>query len=178
MKKILFLFIFLGVQSFVQAQFNVGGNAILQFPQGHFKNISTLSYGGSVSFGYSFAQRLELSLVYTGYGYKGGLSQGFSLNSKTVEAKFFFLNGNTRPYIGCGVGRFTETFDNIGMFPKQIENKWGLEPKAGVLMDSKMLRNLFVDASLSWFRDDFSERDLNAFNLAVGLKYMLDFKKN
>ena len=101
---------------------------------------------------------------------------GFSLNSKTAEAKFFFLNGNTRPYIGCGVGLFTEIFDS-SPFPKQIENSWVLEPKIGVLLDSKVLKNLFVDASVSYLRDDLTHRGPNAFNLAIGLKYLIDRRK-
>lgn len=177
MKKVLFLFAFLGIQSFVQAQLNIGGNAILQLPQGQFKNISKFGYGGSASIGYTFAQRVDLSIVYTSYGYTGALGQDFRLNSKTVEAKFFFLNGNTRPYIGCGVGRFTEVF-NMDPFPRREENRWGLEPKAGVLTESKMIKNLFIDASASWLRDDLTKLGPKALNLAIGLKYMIDFKKN
>lgn len=175
MKKFLFLLVFLCVQIFVHAQFNVGGNAILQIPQGDFKNFSKLHYGGSVSVGYTFDQRIDLSFVYTRYGYT--ISRDFyNLDSKTAEAKFFFLKGITRPYIGCGVGLITEIFE-LEPFPRQIENSWGVEPKIGVLFDSKTLRNLFVDTSLSWLRDDLTGRGPNAINLSVGLKYMIDFRK-
>lgn len=175
MKKILFLSAFLCVQIFVHAQFNVGGNAILQFPQGDFKNISKFGYGGNASVGYTFDQRIDLSFVYTNYWYGESIGE-FNLNSKTVEAKFFFLNGITRPYIGCGVGLFTEIFEG-DPFPRQIENNWGVEPKIGALFDSKVLKKLFIDASLSWLRDDLTGRGPNAINLSVGLKYMIDFKK-
>ena len=93
MKKILFLFAFFSVQCLVYAQFNVGVNAILQFPLADFRQMSTFSLGGSASVGYTFAQKIDLSLVYTSYGYSGPIND-FSLNSKTVESKFFFLNGN------------------------------------------------------------------------------------
>jgi outer membrane protein W len=147
MKKIFCLFVFLCIQSIGHSQFNVGANAILQLPQGHFKNISKLGYGGSASIGYTFAQRVDLSFVYTRYEYTSS-ADFFKLNSKTVEAKFFFLNGNTRPYIGCGVGLFSETFVS-DTFPRQTENNWGFEPKAGILLDSKLMKDLFVDGSIS-----------------------------
>ena len=174
MKKILFLLAFLCVQTFSQAQFNVGANGILQFLQGDFKQETPLAYGGSVSVGYTFDQRVDLSLVYTTYMYNS--RQEFGLNSKTVEAKFFFLKENTRPYIGCGVGLFSKSI-TTGNLPVYKENVWGFEPKAGVLLDSKILKNLFVDTSVSFMYANTKFNSPKAFNLAAGLKYMIDWKK-
>ncbi len=176
MKKILFLLFFLFVQIFVHAQFNIGGNAILQLPQGDFKNISKLGYGGSASVGYTFAKRFDLSFVYTRYGYSGSIDF-FKLNSKTAEVKFFFLTGRARPYIGCGVGIFTEFFEYLS-FPRQTDNRWGIDPKIGVLLDTRILKNLFINASISYLRDDLTHRGPNALDMTVGLQYMFDFKGN
>lgn len=174
MKKTLFLFTLLSFHTIVLAQFNVGINAIFQLPQGNFKNISKLGYGGCAAVGYTFDQRIELSFVYTRYGYPGS-SDFLKLNSKTVEAKFFFLSGNSRPYIGCGVGLFTEKFD-WKPNPTIIKSNWGFEPKTGVLLNSKLLKNLFVDASVSWLRDNLTHRGPNAINFSAGLKYMINLK--
>jgi len=173
MKKILLLFAFLWVQTFVHAQFNVGANAIVQFPQGDFKFSSLVSYGGSASVGYTFDQRVDLSFVYTAYFYD---MHNFDINSKMVEAKFFFFNGNARPYIGCGVGIFSKTIP-FRYAPQERENVWGYEPKVGILLDSKMLRNLFIDASVTYFKANTKFNDPQAFNVAVGLKYMMDWEK-
>ncbi|MDP3431815.1 MAG: OmpW family outer membrane protein [Bacteroidota bacterium] len=174
MKKILFLLAFLCVQTFSQAQFNVGANGILQFLQGDFKQETSLAYGGSVSVGYTFDQRVDLSLVYTTYMYNS--RQEFGLNSKTAEAKFFFFKESTRPYIGCGVGIYSKSITSDDL-PKYIENVWGFEPKAGVLLDSKILKNLFVDASVSYMYANTKFNSPKAFNLSAGLKYMIDFQK-
>lgn len=174
MKKILLLFAFFCTQTIVHAQFNVGGNAILQLPQGNFKQATSLAYGVNASLGYTFDQRVDLSIAYSTYLYNS--NPEFGLNSKTVEIKFFFLNGNSRPYIGCGVGKFSKTITS-SILPKYIENVWGFEPKAGILLDSKMLRNLFVDASVSYLNAKTKFNAPKAFNLSVGLKYMIEFEK-
>jgi len=175
MKKILFLLVFLCIQSIGYTQLNFGANGILHFPVADFKLESNLVIGGTASVGYTFDKRLDLSVVYTFYNYSRG--SAFGLNSKTVEAKFFFLNGDTRPYIGCGVGSFRKSITS-SLLPKYVEDVWGYEPKAGVLFDSKNLRNLFIDASLSFMYAKTKFNAPKAFNLAVGLKYMIDFKKN
>ena len=174
MRKIVLLLAFLGAQTFVHAQFNVGANAILQLHQGDFKQATSLAYGGNASLGYTFDQMVDLSLVYSTYWYNS--NPEFGLNSKTVEIKFFFLNWSSRPYIGCGVGKFSKTITS-SILPKYIENVWGFEPKAGILLDSKMLRNLFVDASVSYLNAKTKFNAPKAFNIAVGLKYIIDFRK-
>lgn len=172
MKKLIFLLIFLSFQSVVQAQFSVGINAIAQFPHGYYKNISDFGYGASASVGYSLTQRIDLSLIYSIYDYTGPIN-AFKLNSKTAEVRFFLLNGNTRPYLGCGVGIFSETF-NSPPIPKQTENKWGVEPKAGIQLKSGIVKNLYIDTYASWLRADLKQRGPNAINLSGGLKYFID----
>ena len=58
-----------------------------------------------------------------------------------------------------------------------IENVWGFEPKAGILLDSKILKNLFFDASISYMYARTKFNAPKAVNIAVGLKYMMDWKK-
>ena len=174
MKKIICIFAFLCIQYIGYSQFNVGANGILHFPISDFKQESNLILGGAVSVGYTFNQRLDLSLVYSLYNYSSSLD--FGLNSKTVEAKFFFFNGDTRPYIGCGVGSFRKSM-TLSLLPKYIENAWGYEPKVGILLDSKTFKNLFIDASASFLYAKTKFNAPKALNLAVGLKYMIGFKK-
>ena len=175
MKKIIFLFAFLCIQSIGYSQLNFGANGILHFPVADFKLESNLVIGGAASIGYTFDKRLDLSLVYTLYNYSSG--SAFGLNSKTVEAKFFFLNGDTRPYIGCGVGSFRKSITS-SLLPKYVEDVWGFEPKAGILLDSKSLKDLFVDVSVSYMYAKTKFNAPKAFNLAVGLKYMIKGRKS
>lgn len=177
MKKIILFFTFLSVQIVSYSQLNVGANAILHFPTGDYDNLSKFGYAGSTSIGYTFGQRLDLSLVYSLYFYSGLNADFLHVNSKTVEAKYYILTGNTRPYFGCGFGQYTYTFD-LPPFVKTTDNKWGIEPKIGALFDSGMLDNLFVDTSISWLRADLEGRGPNAINISAGLKYMIDFKGN
>jgi len=175
MKKNLLLLSFLCIQTIVHAQFNVGSNFILQFPFSDFKQMSPISFGGCASVGYTINKRVDLSLVYSIYNYSGASELG--LDSKTVETKFFFLHGNTRPYIGCSVGAFTKTI-NSNILPKYTENVWGFEPKLGGLFYPKILKNLFVDASISYLNANTKFNAPRAVDLSVGLKYYLNTKKN
>jgi len=111
-------------------------------------------------------------LVYTTYMYNSRIE--FGLNSKTAEAKFFFFSGNTRPYIGCGVGLFSKSI-TTNYLPEYTEDVWGYELKVGVLLDSKILRNLFVDASVSYMYARTKYNAPKALNVAVGLKYYIEF---
>ena len=175
MKKILLLLTLFSVQSFAHAQFNIGTNVILQYPFSDFKQMSVLSYGGCASVGYTIEKRVDFSLVYSVYKYNGG--SGLGLTSKTVETKFFFLDGNVCPYIGCGVGIFSKTI-NSNFLPKYIENVWGFEPKLGALFYSKILKNLFIDASISYLNANTKFNAPRAVDLAVGLKYYLSSKRH
>lgn len=175
MKKILLLFAILGLQTIVQAQFNVGVNPILQILQGDFKQSTPTAFGGCASVGYTFDQRLDLSIVYSLYKYNNRQELGF--DSKTLEAKFFFFNENIRPYIGCGVGLYTKTID-FGNLPKKTENVWGFEPKVGILLDSKIVTNLFIDTSVSYINVKTKFNSPQAFNVALGLKYIMEWKNN
>lgn len=173
MKKLFFIFIFFCFRTVVCAQFNVGLNAIGQLPQGEYKKLSDFGYGGSASVGYIFAQRIDLSFVYSIYNYKSMINS-FRLNSKTANAQFLFWKGNTHPYLGCGVGIFTEILDSPPI-PKQTENSWGFEPKAGILINSEFIKKLHVDIAASWLRADLTQRGPNAINLSIGLKYYINF---
>ncbi len=175
MKKFILLFVLLSVQIVSYSQLNVGANAILHFPTGDYDNLSKFGYGGNASLGYTFGQRVELSIVYSRYVYTKWAKKEFSLNSKTVEAKYYILTGKTRPYFGCGVGRATETF-SLYQFGTMTYNFWLVEPKIGALFNSGMLNNLFVDTSVSWLRADLEGRGPNAINISVGLKYFVNFK--
>lgn len=124
--------------------------------------------------GYTFDQRVDFSFVYTTYMYNS-ISE-FGLNSKTAEAKFFFSNNNIRPYIGCGVGLFSKSITTNDL-PAYKEDVWGYEPKVGVLLDSKILKNLFVDASVSYMYAKTKFNAPKAINVAVGLKYYFEFDK-
>lgn len=179
MKKILFLLTFVCVQTIVYAQLNVGINAIGQLPQSNFKQMSNFGYGGSISLGYTFAKRVDLSVVYSIFDYTGTV-KGLNLDSKTAEIRFFFLTGNTRPYLGCGLGQYHKINKiQINNSPTidQEESESGFEPKIGVLFDSRMLKRLFFDASISYLKTNLKINTPEGVNLSLGLKYMFDFKK-
>lgn len=176
MKKIVFLIAFISIQTLVHAQLNAGADLNFNFPQGTFKNMATFGFGGGVSIGYTFFQRVDLSFVYKAYNYNR-MVEDLKINSKSVEAKYFFLTGNIRPYIGCGAGSYNRKY-RAGTMLNKDENGFAIEPKIGVLLDAKIVKNLYLDGSVSYFqfRTEFNEP--KAINLAIGVKYYIDFKKS
>lgn len=175
MKKLVSIAAFILIQFLGHAQFNVGANINLQLPQKDYKIMSTFGYGGSVSMGYNFKQTVDLSFVYSIFDYTG-MIKGLCLNSKTAELKFFLLKKTIRPYIGCGAGMYQKV-NKISSTIIVVKNDWGLEPKIGLLLDSKILTDLFVDTSVSYFKTKIKHNTPEAFNLSIGLMYMIDFQK-
>jgi hypothetical protein len=171
MKKI-FLFVgLLFVIKILPAQFVFGASGSFSLPSGKSNQIN-YAFGANLNLGYSFKERLILSIYAERYWISTILPEmrlnSISLNSRVVLSKKTKL----QLYVGFGIGAGSRTIgaplDNESL----KDNGVFISPSVGFLTASHIVKKLFFDAGLSFDYYDVPQVP-GLFSLRIGIKYFL-----
>ena len=93
--------------------------------------------------------------------------------------KYYFLDKQSRPFIGLGGGYFEESLKmdtkiQGPYFNESYRDVFSIYPAVGYLFDSKITEGLYINTELS-YHSLFKEVTLEHFIFNVGLYYSFNF---
>lgn len=148
MKKIFLISIIITITVFsVKSQVFIGTTGELLSPVSKFKD--EVKYGAGVNFilGYSINQKIDVDLEYSHLFFPNTFFDKYKISSYSSSIKYFFNLKNCSPYLSIGAGYYLKKIDLI-LSQKYEEKSLGICPSIGILTNSKILKNLFVNTNL------------------------------
>ncbi|MBE9467639.1 MAG: hypothetical protein IMY72_04865 [Bacteroidetes bacterium] len=179
MKKIFLISTIIFLTAFsVKSQFFIGTTGELLAPTSKFQD--EIGYGAGWNFllGYSINKKIDVDLKYSQLFFPNTFYDKYRISSISSSIKYFFNLKNCRPYLSIGAGYYLKKFD-LFFSLKYEEKSLRICPSIGILADSKILKNLFVNTSLTYIKSvhiisqnmDYHSKKIDLFNFNVGLLY-------
>ena len=179
MKKIFLISTIIFLTAFsVKSQIFIETTGELLSPVSKFKDEVNYGAGGNFLFGYSINQKFDVDFEYSHLFFPNTFFNKYRISSYSSSIKYFFNLKNCRPYLSIGAGYYLKKIDLI-LSQKYEEKSLGICPSIGILTDSKILKNLFVNTSLTYIKTlhiisqdvTFSSKQIELINFNVGFLY-------
>ena len=147
------------------AQISVSSNA--SFISTKHSNLFETGIGGNIAIGILLKDRVNVEVGINNFWLNSAVNN-YTLSDLSLNSKYIFLNNNIRPYLAMGIAYYRTKFDQpIGEPYKDYY--FGVKPSVGLLIDTKLIDNLFVNVAYSYnyalntSKDSFNEFDIGVF---------------
>ena len=179
MKKIFLISTIIFLTAFsVKSQIFIGTTGELLAPISKFKDEVKYGVGGNFLLGYTINQKIDVDLEYSHLFFPNTFFDKYRISSVSSKIKYFFNLKYCRPYLSIGAGYYFKKFD-LPFSQKYEEKSFGISPSIGILTDSKIIKNLFVNTSLIYIKTlhiisqdvAFPSKQIELINFNVGFLY-------
>ncbi len=170
MKRLLIL-LFLLSSNILFAQFSVGGSVNVSFPPHADPGIYDHTIGAVLTLGYEPTAHIKFQ-INGERQWVTSLMEEHRIHTITGEAKYIFLDGKARPFIGFGGGYAFENYEFPLDFGSVSNEGYLLGPTIGFIADLGFIKKAFIEIKISYDKYFFYEK-LDFIKGSVGLVYKI-----
>ena len=169
--KHLLILLFLLSGKILFAQFSVGSSINVSFPPQSEPGIYDHSIGAVLHLGYEPTTHIKLQ-VNGERQWVTSLMEKHRINTISGEAKYIFLKGRARPFIGFAGGYAFENYEWPLDFGSVHNEGYLLSPTIGFIANLGFIKNALIEIKISYDNYFFQEK-LDFIKGSVGLVYKI-----
>jgi opacity protein-like surface antigen len=167
-KNFLIVFMIFSVIGLSEAQLYTGLNAKMAIPVQHEENVSRYGGGGGILIGYSFHPNADIQMGVNNSWFNS-IAEGYQIRSALANVRYYLFRSFVNPYVGIGGGYFHSRIETP--LTPLTENAPGIIPALGILFNTHIHENLFVDTEIS-YNKIFFDKEIDLLQLNIGIRYV------